>query len=184
MRRTPATPNLATSASRPATILGDALSPSISSARVEFFSCISFPWAPPPSLAAERDHTIAGGTNRVAYHAATEHIFPSKRMHSMTSEPSAVSRLPALHEPPQDPTVREIFGAIVARGSRILNIHRVVALAPKMIAAQVKYATAMRQESSLPRPLQQLLILRTLQVNNATYELSVHRGVTLALGVP
>jgi 4-carboxymuconolactone decarboxylase len=105
-------------------------------------------------------------------------------MHSMTSEPTAVSRLPALHEPPQDPTVREIFGAIVARGSRILNIHRVVALAPKMIAAQIKYTTAMRQESSLPRPLQQLVILRTLQVNGASYELSVHRGATLALGVP
>jgi alkylhydroperoxidase family enzyme len=102
----------------------------------------------------------------------------------MTSEPTGLSRLPALPEPPQDPTVREIFGAIVARGSRILNIHRVVALAPRMIAAQVKYTSAMRGESSLPRPLQQLVILRTLQVNAAAYELSVHRGVTLALGVP
>jgi len=35
MRRTLATPYLATSASRPLTILGEALSPSISSARVE-----------------------------------------------------------------------------------------------------------------------------------------------------
>jgi 4-carboxymuconolactone decarboxylase len=102
----------------------------------------------------------------------------------MTSEPTVVSRLPALPEPPQDPTVREIFAAIVARGRGILNIHRVVALAPRMIAAQVKYTTAMRQESSLPRPQQQLIILRTLQVNGASYELSVHRGATLALGVP
>jgi 4-carboxymuconolactone decarboxylase len=102
----------------------------------------------------------------------------------MTPETTAVSRLPALPDPPQDPTVREIFAAILARGSRILNIHRVVALAPRMIAAQVKYTTAMRQESSLSRPLQQLIILRTLQVNGASYELSVHRGATLALGVP
>jgi alkylhydroperoxidase family enzyme len=102
----------------------------------------------------------------------------------MKSEPAAVSRLPALPDPPQDPTVREIFAAILARGSRILNIHRVVALAPRMIAAQVRYTTAMRQESSLPRPQQQLIILRTLQVNGANYELSVHRGATLALGVP
>ena len=102
----------------------------------------------------------------------------------MTPEPTAVSRLPALPDPPQDPTVREIFAATLARGSRILNIHRVVALAPRMIAAQVKYTTAMRQESSLPRPQQQLIILRTLQVNGASYELSVHRGATLELGVP
>src|SRR6266850_6215290 len=41
MRRTLATPYLATSASRPATILGDALSPSIRSASVEPLSCIA-----------------------------------------------------------------------------------------------------------------------------------------------
>jgi hypothetical protein len=78
----------------------------------------------------------------------------------MRSQPPALSRLPALPEPPQDPTVRESFAAIVQRGSRILNIHRVVALAPKLIAAQVKYTTAMRQESSLPRPLQQAINAR------------------------
>src|SRR5437762_3503217 len=55
MRRTPATPNLATSASKPTTILGDALSPSIRSASVEPFSCISvsgllFPCAFSPSV--------------------------------------------------------------------------------------------------------------------------------------
>src|SRR5262249_48163308 len=103
---------------------------------------------------------------------------------TMTSEPLAVSRLPALPEPPQDPTVRETFRAIVQRGSRILNIHRVVALAPGMIAAQAKYTTAMRQGLSLARPLQQLAVLRTAQVNDAGYELSVHRRATLALGVP
>src|SRR5258705_8141599 len=99
-------------------------------------------------------------------------------MDSMPTEPSAVSRLPALPEPPHDPTGREISAAIVERGSRILNIHRVVSHAPRMIAAQVKYPTAMRQESSLPRPLQQLVVIRTAQVNGAAYELSVHRRVT------
>jgi hypothetical protein len=40
MRRTLATPYLATSASRPATIFGEALSPSIRSASVELSSAI------------------------------------------------------------------------------------------------------------------------------------------------
>lgn len=102
----------------------------------------------------------------------------------MTLRPRPVSRLPALPEPAEDPVVRETFAAIAAQGRKVLNIHRVVGHAPKMIAAQVAYTTLLRQESSLPRPLQQLAILRTTQINDAAYELSVHPGVTLRLGVP
>ena len=102
----------------------------------------------------------------------------------MTPRPQPVSRLPALPEPPDDPGVRETFAAIAGQGRKILNIHRVVGHAPRMIAAQIAYTTALRQDSSLPRPLQQLAILRTTQINDATYELSVHPGVTLRLGVP
>jgi 4-carboxymuconolactone decarboxylase len=105
-------------------------------------------------------------------------------MDSMTLAPPPVSRLPALPEPPEDPGVREIFATIAAQGRKVLNIHRVVSHAPRMIAAQVAYTTLLRQESSLPRPLQQLAILRTSQINGAAYELSVHPGVTLRLGVP
>jgi 4-carboxymuconolactone decarboxylase len=105
-------------------------------------------------------------------------------MDTMTPRPPPVSRLPALAEPPSDPGVRETFAAITGQGRKILNIHRVVGHAPRLFAAQVGYATALRQDSSLPRPLQQLAILRTVQINDAAYELSVHPGVTLGLGVP
>ncbi len=70
-----------------------------------------------------------------------------------------------------------------AHGRRILNIHRVVGQAPKMLRAQATYATAMREESSLPRDLQELLILRIAQVNGSEYEQSVHRSIAMAHGV-
>ncbi len=93
-----------------------------------------------------------------------------------------VSRLPALPEPPEDPILAELFAAIGARGSSVLNIHRTVGHAPKILRAQAAYAAALREQSSLPRSLQVLLVLRTAQVNDSAYEPSVHRRAALALG--
>ena len=93
-----------------------------------------------------------------------------------------VSRLPALPEP-EDSIVAELFGAIRARGGAVLNIHRTVGHAPKILRAQAAYAAALREQSSLPRSLQVLLVLRTAQVNDSAYEPSVHRRVALALGI-
>lgn len=95
---------------------------------------------------------------------------------------SPVSRLPALSEP-LDPLLAELFAAIATRGAPVLNIHRVVGHAPKILRAQAAYAGALRTDSSLPRPLQVLIVLRTAQVNRSPYEPSVHRRVALALGV-
>ena len=70
-----------------------------------------------------------------------------------------------------------------AHGRRILNIHRVVGHAPKLLRAQATYAAAMREESSLPRGLQELLILRIAYINGSEYEQSVHRNIAMAHGV-
>ena len=72
---------------------------------------------------------------------------------------------------------------IRAHRGRVLNMHRVVGLAPKLLRAQAAYATAMREESSLPRDLQELLILRIAQVNDSAYEQSVHRPIAVRCGV-
>ena len=81
------------------------------------------------------------------------------------------------------PIVAEMFERIRAAGRRVLNIHRVVGLAPKLMRAQATYAQAMREESSLPRALQELLILRIAQINSSEYEQSAHRGIARSLGV-
>jgi 4-carboxymuconolactone decarboxylase len=93
-----------------------------------------------------------------------------------------ISRIGGAAEPAQDPVLAEIFGRIRAGRGHLLNIHRVVGLAPRMLRAQSAYARALREESSLPRDLQELLILRIAQVNGSDYEQSVHRPIALACG--
>lgn len=95
----------------------------------------------------------------------------------------SVSRLGDIPEP-DDPILAEMFKRIRETRGHVLNIHRVVGLAPKMLRAQASYARALREESSLPRDLQELLILRIAQVNDSAYEQSVHRPIAIACGAP
>jgi AhpD family alkylhydroperoxidase len=91
------------------------------------------------------------------------------------------SRLPS--DLPDDPIITELFERVAARHGRVLNIHRAVAHAPKVLRAQATYAAALREESSLPRALQALVVLRTAAVNGSAYEPSVHHPAALRLGV-
>ena len=94
------------------------------------------------------------------------------------------SRLSHVPEPLDDPILAEMFARIRESRGHVLNIHRVVGHAPRMLRAQAAYARALREESSLPRALQELVILRIAQVNDSAYEQSVHRPIALACGVP
>jgi 4-carboxymuconolactone decarboxylase len=96
----------------------------------------------------------------------------------------SVSRFGHIPGPLDDPILADMFKRIRESRGHILNIHRVVGLAPKMLRAQASYARALRDESSLPRDLQELLILRIAQVNDSAYEQSVHRPIALRCGVP
>jgi len=97
-----------------------------------------------------------------------------------TGRPSA--RLSGASDPPEDPILADMYARIRAHRGCVLNIHRVVGHAPKMLRAQAAYATAMRNESSLPRDLQELVILRVAQINDSAYEQSVHRPIAIACG--
>ncbi len=101
----------------------------------------------------------------------------------MTHPDQPISRLGGASDTPEDDILADMFGRIRARGRPILNIHRVAGLAPKLLRAQAAYASSLRDESSLPRDLQEVLILRTAQVNNSAYEQSVHRPIAAACGV-
>ncbi|MFL6798993.1 MAG: carboxymuconolactone decarboxylase family protein [Xanthobacteraceae bacterium] len=99
-------------------------------------------------------------------------------------KPKQLSRVDGAAEDSDDPLLAELYGRIRAQRGRILTIHRVVGHAPKLLRAQAAYAAAMREESSLARDFQELLILRVAQVNDSAYEQSVHRPIALRLGVP
>jgi 4-carboxymuconolactone decarboxylase len=102
----------------------------------------------------------------------------------LASVTHSVSRLGDIPEPLGDPILAEMFKRIRESRGHVLNIHRVVGQAPKMLRAQASYARALREESSLSRDLQELLILRIAQVNDSAYEQSVHRPIAIACGAP
>ncbi|WP_175684631.1 cytochrome b/b6 domain-containing protein [Burkholderia anthina] len=76
----------------------------------------------------------------------------------------------------EDERIDAAFATIHNRGGNILNIHRTLCHSPAMLRAQASYATALRGESSIPRPLQQLAILRVCHLNGGKYEWNVHSG--------
>jgi 4-carboxymuconolactone decarboxylase len=93
------------------------------------------------------------------------------------------SRVGIASEESGDEILVDMFSRIRAKRGRVLNIHQVVGHSPKMLRAQAAYAQAMREDSILPRALQELLILRVAEVNDSDYEQSVHRPIALACGV-
>jgi AhpD family alkylhydroperoxidase len=101
----------------------------------------------------------------------------------MSNEGKAVSRLPALPEPPTDPIAADIFRGIEGHGGRILNIHRISVHAPKMFRAQSGFAGALRRDISLSKALCELVIVRTAQLQRCAYVESVHAPVARRVGV-
>jgi AhpD family alkylhydroperoxidase len=108
---------------------------------------------------------------------------PASGVDGVVEPPRGISRLRDIREPIDDPVLAEMFRRIRETRGHVLNIHQVVGHAPKILRAQAAYAQALREESSLPRALQELLILRVAQVNASDYEQSVHRPIALACGV-
>lgn len=102
----------------------------------------------------------------------------------MSHSPAPISRIGAASDDSGDEILVDMFSRIRAKRGFVLNIHQVVGHSPKMLRAQSAYAHAMREESVLPRDLQELLILRVAQVNDSDYEQTVHRPIALACGVP
>lgn len=100
----------------------------------------------------------------------------------MMQPQSPVSRIGGASDESGDPILVDMYAKIRAKRGYILNIHQVVGFSPKMLRAQATYAHSMREESVLPRDLQELLIIRIAQLHKSEYEQTVHRPIALDCG--
>ena len=100
----------------------------------------------------------------------------------MSTSQEPVSRIGGVSEAAGDPILTDLFSHILAKRGHLLNIHQVVAHSPAMLRAQAAYTSAMREDSIVPRDLQELLILRVAQVNGSEYEQTVHRPIAITCG--
>jgi alkylhydroperoxidase family enzyme len=100
------------------------------------------------------------------------------------SDGGAISRVPAVAEPPSDPRVVKQFAESRARGNEPTNLIKVLAQAPAQLHAVETLTFSFRAAStSLPRPLQELAILRGALVARSSYVLARHKGMAVGCGV-
>lgn len=96
--------------------------------------------------------------------------------------PTTAPRLPLIDEPSEPETVA-MFAEVRARTGRLLNLHRMMGYAPRLAKASMDMALAIRTGTLLPRPLVELIILRTAQSFGSDYEWQQHHPMALAIGM-
>ena len=103
----------------------------------------------------------------------------------MTSkiEQRQVSRLPPLPDLSADPIVQSLFDDTTRRGGQVINLHLVMAHAPRIALAKRALASALRYDALTPRDVRELVIVRTAQIVGSDYELNQHRPMALAAGI-
>lgn len=101
---------------------------------------------------------------------------------SIAAQDAPISRLPRVADHPSDPVLKQLFDETRARGAEPLNIQLTIGNAPKIAKATQTLAYALRFEATTPRPLRELVILRTTQIVGSDYELAQHKPIVLACG--
>jgi len=91
----------------------------------------------------------------------------------MSLEEQKVSRLPPLPQP-LDPIMQEMFAKRRAQGGAIINLQLVTGHAPKFSQASSAMAFTIRFDAKTPRPLLELVIMRTAQIVGSAYEINQH----------
>lgn len=100
---------------------------------------------------------------------------------SATADP--VSRVPQVSDAEAAPAAASIFASIRAAGSEPLTMHRAVANAPELFAAYTAMARSIRRDAHVPRIYRELVILRSLQLENGQYEIDQHINMALSCGI-
>ncbi len=84
---------------------------------------------------------------------------------------------------PADEVTAEVFETFAREGRDPIALYRVLAHSPPMLRAYAGLARGLRYEATTPRPLRELMILRTAQLTRSDYEWAHHRAMAQAVGV-
>lgn len=79
--------------------------------------------------------------------------------------------------------VRPLAERIVAERGSILHLYQMLLHSPPIAQGWLGYLTAIRQQSSLPGALRELIIMRVALLNKAPYEAQQHAPIALQEGV-
>ncbi len=96
------------------------------------------------------------------------------------SEPTTHSPLTAI---PLAPLPKDVADRVGQAGAPGVNLYRALAHAPRLLGAWIDFAWTLREECETPRPLRELMILRTAQRALSQYEWHQHRLMAAEAGV-
>ncbi|WP_066742457.1 carboxymuconolactone decarboxylase family protein [Cupriavidus sp. D384] len=82
-----------------------------------------------------------------------------------------------------DPAVRPLVDRITAERGGVLHLYQMLLHAPPVAEGWLAYLTAIRQKSSLPGALRELVIMRVAILNGAPYEADQHAPIALKEGM-
>lgn len=82
-----------------------------------------------------------------------------------------------------NPDVRPLAERIVAERGSILHLYQMLMHSTPIAEGWLAYLTAIRQKSSLPGALRELIIMRVALLNRAPYEADQHAPIALQEGV-
>lgn len=78
---------------------------------------------------------------------------------------------------------RPIVERIVAERGNVLHLYQMLLHSPSVAEGWLGYLTAIRQKSTLPGALREMVIMRVAILNHAPYEADQHRPIALREGV-
>ena len=81
------------------------------------------------------------------------------------------------------PAAQPVVERIVAERGSVLHLYQMLLHSAPVAEGWLGYLTAIRQKSSLPGDLRELVIMRVAQLNHASYEADQHAPIALREGV-
>jgi len=83
----------------------------------------------------------------------------------------------------QDPDVAPLVEQIIAERGSVLHLYQMLLHSPAVTRGWLAHLTGIRQQSTLPGGLRELVIMRVAQLNHAPYEADQHAPIALREGI-
>jgi AhpD family alkylhydroperoxidase len=98
-----------------------------------------------------------------------------------TKETLTMARIP--YADLTNPEAKPLVERIVAERGGVLHLYQMLLHSPPIASGWLNYLTAIRQQSTLPGGLRELVIMRIAVLNGAPYEAEQHAPIALREGV-
>jgi len=92
-----------------------------------------------------------------------------------------MARIP--YADPASPGLSDLADRIVSERGSVLHLYRILLHSPTVAEGWLGLLTAIRQQTSLPGPLREMIIIRIAHLNGAAYEADQHEAIALREGV-